>query len=175
MARQDDDKDGAKPYRTYKAGRGRRSQLDDELAGARPARTRSPGADGADAGPAYPRQSDKAYHTYGPAPADGRAAGAGTTSGGARPGLRRRRRFRWWYVPVGAFALLVIAGVVLTVLAWPGYQKFDRSVDKANKRVDQKTRAQLAADDGWIWRTVPRWRCSASTRRACRRTRTPSC
>ncbi|MGE5228997.1 MAG: LCP family protein [Deltaproteobacteria bacterium] len=151
MARQDDDKDGAKPYRTYKAGRGRRSQLDDELAGARPARTRPPVAGGADAGPAYPRQSDKAYHTYGPAPADGRAAGARTTSGGARPGPRRRR-FRWWYVPVGAFALLVIAGVVLTVLAWPGYQKFDRSVDKANKRVDQKTRAQLADDDGWIWR-----------------------
>ena len=42
--------------------------------------------------------------------------------------------------------------MVLTVLAWPGYQKFDRAVDKANKRVDQKTRAQLVADDGWVWR-----------------------
>jgi hypothetical protein len=42
MTRQDDDRAGAKPYKTYKAGRGRRSQLDDELAGARPARTRPP-------------------------------------------------------------------------------------------------------------------------------------
>ena len=39
-----------------------------------------------------------------------------------------------------------------TVLAWPGYQKFDRAVDKSNKRIDKKTRAQLTADDGWIWR-----------------------
>jgi len=151
MARQDEDREGAKPYKTYKAGRGRRSQLDDELAGARPARTRPPAEGGADSGPAYPRQSDKAYHTYGPAPADGRAAGT-KKSRGAGTGPRRRRRFRWWYVPVGVFALLVIAGVVATVLAWPGYQKFDRAVDKANKRVDTKTRAQLAADDGWLWR-----------------------
>ena len=42
--------------------------------------------------------------------------------------------------------------MVATVLAWPGYQKFDRAVDKANKRVDKKTSAQLTADDGWIWR-----------------------
>ncbi|HEX5643607.1 MAG TPA: LCP family protein [Thermoleophilia bacterium] len=149
MARQDEDREGAKPYKTYKAGRGRRSQLDDELAGARPARTRPDGD--ADRGPAYPRQSDKAYHTYGPAPADGRAAGT-NKSRGAGAGPRRRRRFRWWYVPVGVFALLVIAGVAATVLAWPGYQKFDRAVDKANKRVDGQTRAQLAADDGWLWR-----------------------
>ncbi len=148
MARQDEDREGAKPYRTYKAGRGRRSQLDDELAGARPARARPPVPDDADGGGAYPRQSDKAYHTYGPAPADGRAAG--TKRGGGGP--RRRRRFRWWYVPVGVFALLVISGVVVTVLAWPGYQRFDRAVDKANKRVDKQTRAQLAADGGWIWR-----------------------
>jgi polyisoprenyl-teichoic acid--peptidoglycan teichoic acid transferase len=148
MARQDEDREGAKPYKTYKAGRGRRSQLDDELAGARPARTRPPTEDG----PVYPRQPDKAYHTYGPAPADAPTAGSKKASRGAAPGPRRRRRFRWWYVPVGVFALLVIAGVVVTVLAWPGYQRFDRAVDKANKRVDKKTRAQLAADSGWIWR-----------------------
>jgi LCP family protein required for cell wall assembly len=51
------------------------------------------------------------------------------------------------------FATLVVTGVVLTVLAWPGYQKFDRAVDKANKRVDAKTRAQLSPGDGWIWRS----------------------
>jgi len=49
-------------------------------------------------------------------------------------------------------SVLVVAGVIATVLAWPGYQKFDRAVDKANKRVDMKTRAQLSADEGWIWR-----------------------
>jgi len=47
---------------------------------------------------------------------------------------------------------VVIAGVVVTVIAWPGYQKFDRAVDKANTRIDKKTLAQLTADDGWIWR-----------------------
>ena len=48
--------------------------------------------------------------------------------------------------------MLVIAAVVVTVLAWPGYKKFDRAVDKANERIDKKTRAELTADDGWIWR-----------------------
>ncbi len=155
MTRQDEDREGAKPYKTYKARRPRRSQVDDELAGARPARKRPP-AD--DRGPsndaaAYPPRSDKAYHTYGPAPENGRKAGKKSVKTGAGQAPRRRRRFRWWYIPVGVFAVLVIAGVVFTVLAWPGYQKFDRAVDKANKRVDKKTRAQLAADDGWIWRS----------------------
>ncbi len=45
-----------------------------------------------------------------------------------------------------------MAGVVVTVLAWPSYQKFDRAVDKANTRIDKKTRAQLSPDTGWIWR-----------------------
>jgi LCP family protein required for cell wall assembly len=152
MTRQDDDRAGAKPYRTYKPGRGRRSQLDDELAGARPARTRPPADAWGDDPSSYPQQSDKAYRTYGPAPENGRKAGATKTGKNAGSGPRRRRRFRWWHIPVGVFAVLVIAGVVLTVLAWPGYQKFDRAVDKANKRVDAKTRAQLSADDGWIWR-----------------------
>jgi polyisoprenyl-teichoic acid--peptidoglycan teichoic acid transferase len=147
MTRQDDDRAGAKPYKTYKAGRGRRSQLDDELAGARPARSRPPAGPRGDGPSAYTPHSDKAYSTYGPAPDDRRTAGA---SAGSPP--RRRNRFRWWHIPVAVFAVLVIAGVVLTVLAWPGYQKFDRAVDKANKRVDKKTRAQLSADDGWIWR-----------------------
>jgi LCP family protein required for cell wall assembly len=146
MATQDDDR-GAKPYKTYKArSRPRRSQLDDELAGARPPRGRASGED-RPSGPVYPERSDKAYRTYGPAPA-GTATKRPRTV--AAPG--RRRRFRWWYVPAIVFALLVIAGVVVTVLAWPGYHTFDRAVDKANKRVDGETRAQLTPDDGWIWR-----------------------
>jgi LCP family protein required for cell wall assembly len=148
MARETDDRDGHRPYKTYKSHRTRRSPLDDELAGARPARRssgpdggkkRKAGAAGASAG--YPRHSDKAYRTYGPA--------AGSSKSGR---TARRRRFRWWYVPVGVFAAAIIAGVVVTVLAWPGYQKFDRAVDKANKRIDKKTRAELSPDDRWIWR-----------------------
>jgi LCP family protein required for cell wall assembly len=146
MATQNDDRQGAKPYKTYKAnGRAKRTALDDELAGARPPSRR---ASRADAAPAYPERSDKAYRTYGPAP--GSKAAKKQAKKAAKQS--RRRRFRWWYVPVTLFALLVIAGVVFTVLAWPGYQKFDRAVDKANKRVDKKTGAQLTADDGWIWR-----------------------
>jgi LCP family protein required for cell wall assembly len=154
MATQDEDRAGAKPYKTYKAGRGRRSALDEELAGARPARPRPSasardreGRPGADA--SYPSRSDQAYGTYGPAPGGKSTAGK---KGGAGGGPRRRRRFRWWHVPVILASVLVIAGVIATVLAWPGYQKFDRAVDKANKRVDKKTRAQLSPDDGWIWR-----------------------
>jgi LCP family protein required for cell wall assembly len=148
MTRQDDDREGAKPYKTYKARRPRRTQVDDEIAGARPGREPRPGG----GEPASAEHSDKAYRTYGFAPEGAGAAGrkAGTTGANAAP--RRRRRFRWWYVPVGVFAVLVIAGVVLTVLAWPGYQKFDRAVDKANKRIDGKTSAELSPDDGWIWR-----------------------
>ena len=153
MTTQDEDREGAKPYKTYKARRPRRTQVDDELAGARPARERQPanGRDDSGSAPDYPRQSDKAYRTYGPAPENGRKAGKKANKG-AGQAPRRRRRFRWWFIPVGVFAVLAIAGVVFTVLAWPGYQKFDRAVDKANKRVDKKTRAQLSADSGWIWR-----------------------
>ena len=153
MTRQDDDREGAKPYKTYKARRSRRSQVDEELAGARPAREASAGGERAapDAdSPVGAQQEDRPYRTYAAAPDDGRKGGGQRKKKGAGP--RRRRRFRWWYVPVGVFAVLAIAGVVLTVLAWPGYRKFDRAVDKANTRVDKKTRAQLAADDGWIWR-----------------------
>jgi LCP family protein required for cell wall assembly len=145
MAMQDDDR-GAKPYKTYKASsRPRRSQLDDELAGARPPRAPSAGNGAAASG--SPSRGDKAYQTYGAAPRSKAATKAGKAAS------RRRRRFRWWYVPVTALALLIIAGIVVTVLAWPGYQKFDRAVDKANERVDEDTSAQLTPDDGWLWRT----------------------
>ena len=138
--RHDDDDNGRKPYKRYKAGRARRSSVDDELAGARPPREPRDDDRGAGAHPVSAERSDGEYRRYGSAA----AGGTGTAP--------KRRRFRWWYVPLGLFCLLVIAGVVLTVLAWPGYQKFDRAVDKANKRIDKKTRAELTPDDGWIWR-----------------------
>ncbi len=155
MTRQDDDREGAKPYRTYKARRPRRSQVDDELAGARPAREPRPAAGRDDEGggaPDYGQRSDRAYRTYGPAPDDARASAKKGKKDRASTAPRRRRRFRWWYVPVGVFAVLAIAAVVLTVLAWPGYQKFDRAVDQSNKRIDKRTRATLSPNDGWIWR-----------------------
>ena len=145
----DDDNAGRKPYKTYKAGRARRTAVDDELAGARPARQPRPGDNGhhAPAGEAYPQRSNGDYQRYGPPPSSGRKAKKAAASS---PGPKRR--FHWWHVPVALLLVLVIAGVVITVLAWPGYKKFDRAVDKANTRIDKKTRAQLTADDGWIWR-----------------------
>jgi LCP family protein required for cell wall assembly len=157
----DNDKQGSKPYKTYRAGRGKRRALDDELAGARPARepkseqpeaqVRSPRGNGQDAG--------KAYQVYGASPA---AALGGKRPAGADSPPKPRRRFRWWHVPIALFLLLVVAGVVVTVLAWPGYQKFSRSVAAANRRldkvpganahVDRNVRAQLTPDAGWIWR-----------------------
>jgi LCP family protein required for cell wall assembly len=148
--RNDDDNGGRKPYKRYKAGRPKRSSVDDELAGARPPRQPRPRDDGRSSGarPAYAKHSESEYRRYGPAPAKGKKAAA------RRPGPapKRRRRFRWWFIPVGLFVVFIIAGVVVTVLAWPGYKKFDRAVDKSNKRIDKKTRAELTADDGWIWR-----------------------
>ncbi len=163
----DSDRQGPKPYQTYKAGRGKRRALDDELAGARPARP--------------PKRGQ-------PAPAGSGPRGSRPRRGQGLPGVRRvagrrqqrqpsgrrqaagrrirsperRRRFRWWHVPIALFLLLVVAGVVVTVLAWPGYQKFSRSVVAANQRLDKVTaanahvdkhvRAQLTPDSGWIWR-----------------------
>ena len=149
----DDDNAGRKPYRTYKAGRARRTPLDDELAGARtPDRQRSApaaasagaredGDPGSAAAKAAPAAASRGYTRYA-ADGDGKA--------GRAP--RRRRRFRWWFIPVGLLVAVVIACSVVTVLAWPGYQRFDRAVDKANTRIDKKTRAQLTPDAGWIWR-----------------------
>jgi LCP family protein required for cell wall assembly len=151
--RNDDDNGGRKPYKRYKAGRARRSSVDDELAAARPPREPRPRDDGrgSDARPVSAEHSDGEYRRYGPAAAKGKK-GKKAAAGGAGTAPKRRRRFRWWFVPVGLLIALIIAGVVATVLAWPGYQKFDRAVDKSNKRIDKKTRAQLTADDGWIWR-----------------------
>ena len=167
-----EDRGGEKPYRrTYRAGSGRRRSVDDELAGLRPPRHQGaadtsrpsaepdPAADGrrpADPPgqaakrdvPAEPRP----YHRYeaGGAAGGGAAGGGQTPRSAARPA--RRRRFRWWHVPLALLTLLVVAGVVLTVLAYPGYKRFDAAVEKSNARLDGKTRAALAPDDGMIWR-----------------------
>ena len=148
--RNDDDREGRKPYRTYKAGRAKRSSVDDELAGARPARSRTSleteREPRGDEHRADGQASPKGYQRYDSAAAD---------KGGKQPRRRRRRRFRWWFVPVGLLLTLIIATVVVVVLAWPGYKKFDRAVTAANHRfdrLDRKTRAQLTPDEGWIWR-----------------------
>ena len=145
--RNDEDNGGRKPYKRYKAGRARRSSVDDELAGARPPREPRPPQEAqvSEARPVHAESADGEYRRYGSTPAKGAAdGGAGTAP--------KRRRFRWWYVPVGLLVAFIIAGVVVTVLAWPGYKRFDRAVDNANKRIDKKTRAELTPDDGWIWR-----------------------
>ena len=152
----EDENGGRKPYKTYKAGRGKRRPLDDELAGARASsrprgrrdeQPRPAGDEARVAVAASAPSAEKDYRRYGPAPADGRKGKSAKNGGGGR-----RRRFRWWFIPVGLLVAVVIAGVVVTVIAWPGYQKFDRAVDKANTRIDKKTRAQLSPDNGWIWR-----------------------
>ena len=147
-----DDNGGRKPYKRYKAGRARRSSVDDELAGARPPRESPPrtGGGAADGSPVSAERSDLEYRRYGPAPVGGKKdKKTAHTGGGAAP---RRRRFRWWFIPVGLLVACIITGVVVIVLAWPGYKKFDRAVDKANKRVDKKTLAELTPDSGWMWR-----------------------
>jgi len=157
----DSDRQGSKPYKTYKAGRGKRRALDDELAGARPARP--PKREKPDPQSQSPRGNgqgaDKGYQVYGASPAAGRGD---ERPAGAPDPSKHGRRFRWWHVPIALFVLLVVAGVVVTVLAWPGYQKFSRSVEAANRRldkvaganahIDRNVRAQLTPDNGWIWR-----------------------
>ena len=176
----DDDDNGRKPYeRTYRGGSGRRRSLDDELAGRRPAREkdagrRPPGEQrGAEDDPRSaeddPRGADDDRFTWGELPPErgsrerpddrpyrryeaGGAAGGGAARSAVRP--PRRRRFRWWHIPLALLTLLVVAGVVLTVLAYPGYKRFDRAVEKSNARLDPKTRAALSHDDGMLVRNA---------------------
>jgi LCP family protein required for cell wall assembly len=159
----DDDNQGRKPYKTYKAGRARRSAVDEELAGARPPRQRQARpaaartqARPADGGKGYSRYGgdpgDARYNRYQGAVGNGRNGGKATARASAPRGAAGRRRFRWWHVPVVLLLLAVIAAVVATVLAWPGYQTLDRAVTKANNRLGNGARAELAPDAGWIVR-----------------------
>ncbi len=160
--RNSNDTDGRKPYTTYKSGSARRSALDDELAGASAPGSSSPnGRDrrtdrpvdewaGQSSRPASAAGGPPGYRRYTSQSANGAAAAPAPPDGGRKP--PRRRRFRWWVVPLSLLLVLAIAGAVIAVLAWPGYTTFDRAVDKSNRQIDRETRAQLAPDDGSIWR-----------------------
>jgi LCP family protein required for cell wall assembly len=141
-----------KPYRLYRAGRrGHSRRADDELAGLRaPDRPRRAGAAPDDAKPARPPRGRR---TKPPGNADAAARReAGSREGALRPdeARPRRRRFRWWFIPVGLFALLIILGATAFLVARPGYDAFSRAVAKSNKRIDAKTRAELTPDSGSI-------------------------
>ncbi len=158
-----------KPYRTYRGGGRRRSSLDDELAGLKaPAGRRGKAAAGG--APAGGGGEGGA----GAAPARGAAGGgaaagdaASRRAGGGAPSYRRygaggveepaksRRRFRWWHVPLVLAVLLVVAGVVGVVLAYPGYKRFDKAVDNSNRRLGPEATAALDPDEGWSLITSP--------------------
>jgi LCP family protein required for cell wall assembly len=139
-----------KPYRRYQGGHARRTPLDDELAGLRPAseRGRRPSDEGGRRRPSdgsgRRRPSDggsggdsgKGYRRYGSSP-------GGTSS--------RRRRFRWWHIPLGLLVLLVVAGVVGVVLAYPGYKRFDKAVDASNRRIGPEATAALDPNRGLLF------------------------
>lgn len=131
----DEEQPRDKPYRVYRARRPRRASRDDELLSEGP--LRDPRLDGGERRPARHRDA-----TPGPA----------VTRGVRDLAPRRRRRFRWWQVPLILLAVVVVAGVVLLAVAWPGLSRFDRAVDKANRRLDRDAYGQLAPDRGWIWR-----------------------
>jgi len=142
-----------KPYRLYRAGRrGRSRRNDDELAGLRePDRARQPAVAPGSGKPARQPRGGRA------ATAPGNGHGAARREAGARQGaLRpdearpRRRRFRWWYIPVGLLALLIVLGTTAFLVARPGYNTFCRAVAKSNQRIDAKTRAELTPDSGSI-------------------------
>jgi LCP family protein required for cell wall assembly len=155
------DDSGRKPYRTYHGGSGRRRSLDDELAGLRPPRRdegRRPAPSSAQAAPrdANGAAGDRPYHRY---VAGGGAAGtAGSGDAAASSAVyhaappARRRRFRWWHVPLALLTLLVLAGVVITVLTYPGYRRFDDAVQRSNTRLGAAARRPLTPDEGMLLR-----------------------
>ena len=170
-----DDDSERKPYeRVYRGGGGRRHSVDDELAGLRPPRdgeprpaaeprqTRGGRPQGDPPGPSVLRAAaggPRPYRRYeAGGAAGGETAGSGKTPGGAAAGApargdarpARRRRFRWWHVPLALITLLIVAGVVTTVLAYPGYKRFDRAVDRSNRRLGPEARAALTPDDGML-------------------------
>jgi LCP family protein required for cell wall assembly len=151
-----------KPYKVYRAGRSpRRRAKDVELA-----QSAAPVKKNAAAGAAPGKRAAS------PAPEDGngrqrpaarRADGNGARkvyTGGLRPSAvsgadgapspRRRRRFRWWFVPLALFVLLLAAIIGFGIWAYPKYKVFDKAVKKSNERVPAATRAALTADKGSI-------------------------
>jgi LCP family protein required for cell wall assembly len=163
-----------KPYRTYRGGGRRRSSLDDELAGLkaptarrgkRPAGGVPAGGPGAGAGSPSRAGAASGGGAAAGGAARGGAAGGGAAgggppyrrygAGGAEQPAKSRRRFRWWHVPLVLAVLLVVAGVVAVVLAYPGYKRFDKAVDNSNRRLGPEATAALDPDEGWCLATSP--------------------
>jgi len=144
------DDSGRKPYRTYRGG-GRRRSLDDELAGLRPSRRDEGRRPAPSPGQAAPRDEtgasgERPYRRY---EAGGAAAGGAAQRAAPPAG---RRRLRWWHVPLALLTALVLAGVVITVLAYPGYRRFDDAVQRSNARLGAAARKPLTPDDGMLLR-----------------------
>jgi len=147
MTRPEDDK----PYKVYRAGRVPRRRAGDVML----------------VGPTAPSKKRPAIGT----PANGkgrRRQTAAETDRGAGNGARtvyqsgaekdaadveaprRRRRFRWWYIPLALFIILLAFVVGVGVWAYPKYRVFDKAVKKSNERVTAATRAALTPDKGSI-------------------------
>lgn len=151
------DENTRKPYRTYRSRGGRRRSRDDELAGLPPERAEAPPAGApllsGESGAAA-RPGDAAERPYRRYAAGGAVSPAGyPPSSGRAPRRSSRRRVRWWYVPLALFTALVVAGVALIVLAYPGYKRFDDAVARSNKRLGAEARKPLTPDDGMLLRT----------------------
>jgi hypothetical protein len=184
-----DDDRARKPYKTYKSGRARRSSVDEELSGARPPRqrqSRSERPSGQNGGGyrryGNDRDRDGRYNRYesAAAPGDGgrrngqRQAKRGVAPQGTAP--RQRRRFRWWHLTLTLLLIIVIAGVVATVLAWPGDQTLNRAVTKSNNRLATAHGRNSPTILGGSSAPPRQFCCSASTARpGSRRVQTRSC
>lgn len=146
-----DDRDGRKPYKTYRAKGARRTPLDEELAGG-PSPRQPRGYDERQQPSTRPKQrpgdTSAPYKRYAAASANGEPR---SNAGAPRPPRRRGRR-RWWILPAALALILAIAAIVGVVLAWPGYKQFDTAVDQSNQRLAAGTPAKLTPDDGHIVR-----------------------
>ena len=150
MRETNDDREGRKPYRTFKAGRARRSSIDDELAGARPPRrSRESGApprggSGRRAEEARPATGYQRYECRLRAPRPGgrrrrcAARGAGDSAGGTSPWGSSSRS----------------SSPASSSPSSPG-RATSASITPSTSRTaasTEDTRAQLTPDRGWIWR-----------------------
>jgi LCP family protein required for cell wall assembly len=155
MTRAEDDK----PYKVYRAGRAQRRRANDaELAApAAPAKKRAVTGSPAEKraassnGRQQPaaRRADHGGNGARKVYQAGSAQGAVSGADGA-PAPRRRRRFRWWFVPLALLVLLLAAIIGAGVWAYPKYKVFDKAVKKSNERVTAATRAALTPDRGSI-------------------------
>lgn len=128
-----------KPYKTYSAGRGRPRKGDEDLLVGRSKPRRSASKRGA----AARQQTSKRG-----APLRQQAGNNGTPPY-ERQHLRRWR-FRWWHIPVGMIAILLIAIGGFLIWAWPKYDAFAKAVEAANKRLPASAYAQLTPDGGSV-------------------------